>query len=263
MTGAVTLYPNGKKDQYKDYISLYIRLKSEKTDVNALFELMLVDQSGKVGVLAIQTKMENPPPSAFVPYRSTSLVDDQGMKESNFEVTTLPHLGSAEKIINTFSSQLQLQELIYDGRSTFAEYLNAVDEIQQSTKSGMIYSYETEERAIKTLQSVFKGILTFSISGTESNTMNSTVYSSSVASSSSYELQGSSRIGQGEISSEQAYRLRSIVEKLNSTECLGDCIEVYKISRKSAVDARFRRFGIGKWSINDLRFGLGRIHCKS
>ncbi|WOG85590.1 hypothetical protein DCAR_0104781 [Daucus carota subsp. sativus] len=106
---------------------------------------------------------------------------------------------------------------------------------------------------MKTLQLVFKGILTFSISGTRSYLRSSTVYSSSVTSSSSYELQGSGYTVQGELSSEQVYRLQNIAERLNSTGCLGDCIEAYKISRKSAVDARFLRFGFGKWSIDDLQ----------
>ncbi|KAK1367891.1 hypothetical protein POM88_033983 [Heracleum sosnowskyi] len=51
---AITLYPNGRKDKCKGYISLYIRLESEATDVNALFELILVDQSG-MGKHRIQT----------------------------------------------------------------------------------------------------------------------------------------------------------------------------------------------------------------
>lgn len=42
---SINLYPNGMKYQFKDYISLYIRLESEETDVNAEFELTLVDQS--------------------------------------------------------------------------------------------------------------------------------------------------------------------------------------------------------------------------
>lgn len=44
---AITLYPNGSEDKYNGYLSLYIRLESEATDVNARFELILVDQSGK------------------------------------------------------------------------------------------------------------------------------------------------------------------------------------------------------------------------
>ncbi|KAL1834572.1 hypothetical protein ACET3Z_004223 [Daucus carota] len=163
------------------------------------------------------------------------------------------HFGSVEKMIDTFNCQLKLPELIYDGGSTFAEYMYAVDEVKKFARSGMIGSSEIQERAMKTLELVFKGILSFSISGNKSGTTSSTVYSSSVASSSSYELQGISHTAQGELSSEQVYRLRSIAERLNSSGCLGDCIEVYKISRKSAVDARFLRFGLGKWSIEDLQ----------
>lgn len=51
---AINLYPSGKKYRFQGHISLYIRLESDETDVNAVFEMMLVDQSGK-GKHRIQT----------------------------------------------------------------------------------------------------------------------------------------------------------------------------------------------------------------
>lgn len=308
---AITLYPNGKKDQDKDYISLYIRLESEKTDVNAVFELTLVDQSGK-GKHKIQTqfgRLQEKHPFlmkrcgsqwGFGQYikkkylkKSGYLKDDclvvncvvgvlasctdkaaaesmsltsnhdqiiqpvgfQTIMESSCEETKFSYLESAAKVIIEFGSPSQLQGLINDGdRNKFDQYLCAVDEIQKSIKPGLISDYETHgTRATKTLQLVFQGILDCSIRATKYDTLSSTIDSSTVTSSFSYELQGSNHIGHHELSSEQVYRLRSIVQRLNFTGHLGDCIEVYRISRKSAVDVRFMRFSIGMWSINDLQ----------
>ena len=45
---SIYLYPNGKSDEDgAAYVSLFIALASEGTDVRTLFELTLVDQSGK------------------------------------------------------------------------------------------------------------------------------------------------------------------------------------------------------------------------
>jgi hypothetical protein len=45
---AIYFYPDGKSDEDgAAYVSLFIALASEGTDVRALFELTLVDQSGK------------------------------------------------------------------------------------------------------------------------------------------------------------------------------------------------------------------------
>jgi hypothetical protein len=45
---AIYFYPNGKSgEDGAAYVSLFIALVSEGTDVRALFELTLVDQSGK------------------------------------------------------------------------------------------------------------------------------------------------------------------------------------------------------------------------
>ncbi|KAK1367297.1 hypothetical protein POM88_042858 [Heracleum sosnowskyi] len=173
----------------------------------------------------------------------------------NCEDIKLKRLESAAKLIIKFDSPLQLQQLINHGdRKKFDQYLYAVDKIQQSIKSEMIYGYEAQcARAMKTLQLVFKGILNCSIQTTKSGSLSSTACSSSITSSYGYELQGSNHTDHGELSSEQVYRLQSIVEMLHSTGCLGDCIEVYITSRRSAVDARFLRFCTGEWTTNDLQ----------
>ncbi|KAL8107289.1 exocyst complex component EXO70C1-like [Apium graveolens] len=314
---AITLYPNGRKEKYKEYISIYIRLESDATDVNALFELILVDQSGnnkhiirtrfgglqeerpflmsrrrtrwgfgqytkkrnlkksgylaynclvvdcKVGVLEDRTEKNILRQIRFIFNQLSSSIKHQnivvcgfqGMKNSNCEDTKLPDLKSVAKLITELESPLQLQGLINHGdRIKFDQYLYAVDKIQQSIKTDKIYSYETQRaHAIKTLQLVFKGILNCSIQTKKSDSLSKTVYSSSITGSYGYELQGSNHTDHGELSSEQVYRLQSIVEMLHSTGCLGDCIEVYIISRRSLVDARFLRFCIGKWTANDLK----------
>ncbi|XP_059628090.1 BTB/POZ and MATH domain-containing protein 3-like [Cornus florida] len=43
----VLFYPDGKKPEHSMYVSMYVRLESEATNVEALFELTLFDQSGK------------------------------------------------------------------------------------------------------------------------------------------------------------------------------------------------------------------------
>lgn len=305
---SINLYPNGKKYQYKDYISLYIRLESEETNVNAVFDMKLVDQSGNgkhiisthfgylmrqrgsqwgfgkymkkknleklgylkdgcmevycvVGVLAFGSELEISEPSNFVSNNLSSSINNeiiklqefQGMEECCDEDTKLPDLESAAKIILESVSPLQLQGLTNGDRGKFAQYLYAVDEIQQSIRSG-ISGYDTHgTHAIKSLQLLFQRILDCSVTGTKCDAMSATVYSSSVTSSYNYELQGNNQTGHGELSQEQVSRLCSIVERLNSTGSLGDCINMYRISRKSAVDARFLRFCIGKWTANDLQ----------
>ncbi|XP_017254950.1 exocyst complex component EXO70A1 [Daucus carota subsp. sativus] len=301
---AIALYPSGKKDQYIDYVSLYIRLESEETDVNAVFELMLVDQSGNgkhkiqtqfgrlqekqpflmrrrgsqwgfgqyikkkhlkklgylkddclvvncvVGVLASCTDKE----IEQAPVSCISDMDQAVMMES-CEDTKFLDLESAARVIIEFGAPAQLQGLVNDAdRAKFDHYLNAVDEIQQSIKTGQVSDYEAHgTRAMKTLQLVFQGILDCSTSVNQSDTLSSTLDSSSMTSSYGYEQQGGHHASHHELSQEQVYRLCSIVQRLNKGGCLGDCIEVYRISRKSVVDARFLRFSIGRWSVNDLQ----------
>ncbi|KAL1834565.1 hypothetical protein ACET3Z_004216 [Daucus carota] len=163
------------------------------------------------------------------------------MKESDCEDIEWQDFESAVKIIVESRSPFQLQnffcqQLICDGEpKSFDEYLDAVDKFQE-----LIPAAETPGTWVtRTLQMAFQGILDCSISVT-----NSAVYSSSVSSSSGYELQVSNYTGHGELSSGQIYRLRGIVERLKSTEYLGDCIGAYTKSRRTAVVARFRRFGI-------------------
>ncbi|WOG85588.1 hypothetical protein DCAR_0104779 [Daucus carota subsp. sativus] len=70
------------------------------------------------------------------------------------------HLESAAKLIIEFGSPLQLQQLIrVENRDQFDQYLCAVDEVQQSIKSGTASSYETHGiRAIKTLHTISRNI---------------------------------------------------------------------------------------------------------
>ncbi|WOG85584.1 hypothetical protein DCAR_0104775 [Daucus carota subsp. sativus] len=172
------------------------------------------------------------------------------MKESDSGDATFTRMDSAAKVITEFKSALWLQQLINDGdRNKFDQYLRAVKKIQRLIKSGMISGYESQGGlAMNTLQMVFQGILDCSISGTHSVALKSTVNSSSVSCSSGYELQASNYTGHGELSSEQVYRLRAIVKRMKSAECLRDCIGAYKNSRRAVVVARFLRFGI-----NDLQ----------
>ncbi|XP_074326647.1 exocyst complex component EXO70C2-like [Apium graveolens] len=164
----------------------------------------------------------------------------------------LVRLDSTARVMLELESPLQLQQLINDGgRDRFEAFLSAVDEIQQFNKPGLFTDYGS--RAKKTLQQLFQGILNCSVLETKSDALSSTVYSSSITSTYGYELQGSNHIEHGELSSEQIYRLRNVVERLHSNGCIEGCIEVYKNSRKSAVDARFSRFCIGKWTFNDLQ----------
>lgn len=177
----------------------------------------------------------------------------QGMKEFNCEDVKLTRLESAAKLIIEFGCPWQLQQFISVGnRNQFDQYLYAVDEIQQSIKSGMTSDYETHgTRAIKTLQLVFQGILECSVSATSSDSLSSPVYSSS--GTNSCELQESNRTFYHELTSEQVYYLRNIVKKLNSIGCLGDCTCMYRISRKSAVDAKLLCLCIWNWTTNDLQ----------
>ncbi|KAL8107292.1 hypothetical protein AgCh_023918 [Apium graveolens] len=160
-------------------------------------------------------------------------------------------VAGAVKLIIEFETPLQLQQLINDDNcNKFDQYLHAVVEFQRSIKSGLITGYETHgTRAIKSLQLVFRGILDCSTSATATDAMSSTLYSSSYG----YDVQERNLIFYSKFSSEQVHYLRSIVEKLNSIGCLGDCIDLYRISRKSAVDARFLWFRIENWTINDLQ----------
>ncbi|XP_030934185.1 uncharacterized protein LOC115959768 isoform X2 [Quercus lobata] len=58
---AIYFYPDGKKVQYDaPYVSLFIVLASEGTDVRALFELKLLDQSGK-GRHKVHTQFDSGP----------------------------------------------------------------------------------------------------------------------------------------------------------------------------------------------------------
>ncbi|KAK1367895.1 hypothetical protein POM88_033987 [Heracleum sosnowskyi] len=107
--------------------------------------------------------------------------------------------------------------------------------------------------ALETLQPVFREILDCSINAIDYDALSSTVCSSTMSSTYGYDLLGSTHTGHGDLSSEQINCLRNIGEGLNCTGCLGDFIEAYRYSRKSAVDARCRRFCISKWTSNDLQ----------
>ncbi|KAK1367896.1 hypothetical protein POM88_033988 [Heracleum sosnowskyi] len=244
----------------------------------AEFELTLVDQSGR-GKHRTQTHFgflmrQRGSQWGFGRYMKKKYLEKLGYLKDDCMVVncvvgilafgteleiSASNLESAAKTIIEFESPSQLQGLLTDGdHGKFDQYLYAVDQIQLSIRSG-ISGYDTHRTcAIRKLQLVFQKILDCSVTGTNSDAMSTTVYSSSVTSSYNYELQGNNQTGHGELSREQVYRLHNIVERLNSTGCLGDCINMYRISRKTAVDARYLRFCIGKWTYNDLQ----RLDCE-
>lgn len=141
----------------------------------------------------------------------------------------------------------------------FARYLGAVatnDIIMPSNNSGMIpYHDSPGSNSINLLQLVFQSILDSSTSIINSETSSS--YSTSVTSYYGSELQVGNHTAYGELSTEQVNRLHNIVERLDSAGCPGNCNEVYKVSRKSAVEARLLRFDTEKLTVNYLK-GLDR-----
>ncbi|KAL8101582.1 hypothetical protein AgCh_033470 [Apium graveolens] len=157
-------------------------------------------------------------------------------------------LSSAE-VIRDFGSATELEDNGDDEK--FARYWGAVEtnDIMPSNNSGMIPYQDTPvSNSNNLLQLVFQSILDSSISIINSETSSS--YSTSVTSYYSSELQVGSHTAYGELSTEQVYRLCNIIERLNSAGCLGNCNEVYRVSRKSAVDARLLRFDTGKLTVN-------------
>ncbi|CAL1374734.1 unnamed protein product [Linum trigynum] len=56
---AIYFYPDGKSPEDNgNYVSLFIALASEGTDVRALFELTLMDQSGKARHKAANPRLD-------------------------------------------------------------------------------------------------------------------------------------------------------------------------------------------------------------
>lgn len=305
---AISLYPGGINDQCSGYLSLYVCLMSEETDMYAMFQLTLVDQSGEgkhkacrllgrgrekqvsvspsrgiqwgfplfmnksyleelgylkddclvvkceVGVLPLDI-------SSAVSLTSNQLalrVDDQvkqfmevqRMKKSNWEDTVLSYLLSVAEVIIEYISATAVE---YDQEhEKFGHYWSSVatDDIMLLNDSLEIPDHGIPGiDSIKMLQLVFREILENSHSVCSSGSSSP----SSVTSIYSYELQGGSHTTYDVLSTEQIHRLSSIVERLNSAGCLGDCNKVYRVSRKSAVNARLQRFGIQKWNIHYLK----------
>ncbi|WOG85587.1 hypothetical protein DCAR_0104778 [Daucus carota subsp. sativus] len=105
---------------------------------------------------------------------------------------------------------------------------------------------------------MFLDILDRSTYALEYDRLSSTLHSSSVTSSYGYEFQGRNRNGEGELSSPQMNHLHSIIKRLSITGCHEACIEAYRNSRKSVVDARCRRFCTVKRTTDDLQ----RFECE-
>lgn len=298
---ALDFYPNGTRSEDDQYISLFITLESNTTDVISHFEFILVDQSGK-GKDRIQTNF-----GMFTP----CLLKHQGsqwgfrryIKKSHLKKSYLKHgflvvncrvrvlyplLADQIEDLEPVSPMLldQVEELenysfeegkislldsavnvlfetefgaIFNGkRDMFDQYLHAVDEIQHSIKLRNISDYKIRgvhlsQMAMERLLLEFRNILDWSINMAEDETLCCTDCSSCVATTCSQELLEGDHIGRGALSSEQIYRLRCMSERLNSAGRLQECLDVYKNSRKSVVDASFSRFGIGNWVNCDIR----------
>ncbi|KAL8101579.1 hypothetical protein AgCh_033467 [Apium graveolens] len=154
--------------------------------------------------------------------------------------------------------QTKLGAFFNEKRDKFDQYLHAVDEIQQWMKLRNISDYKIRgvnliQMAMERLLLEFRDILHWSISMAEAETLCCTDCSSCIATSCSQDLLEGDYKGRGALSSKQIYRLRCMSERLNCAGRLQECVDVYNSSRKSVVDARFSRFGIGNWVDCDIR----------
>ncbi|XP_019191278.1 PREDICTED: exocyst complex component EXO70B1-like [Ipomoea nil] len=128
------------------------------------------------------------------------------------------------------------------------EYLQAIDEIVKSMESAQISSEDrtklesTVHIAKNQLKNEFQTIL---------NTSCLTTYTEiSPAYSSTFSTGGYSF---AESIVGCVHDLRSIAERMSSMGYPHDCKSLYRTARKSHLDANFRRFGIEKLSISDIR----------
>lgn len=269
---AIYFYPNGKK--YATFASFVIQLESKPSNQEdeAHFKFLLVDQSGK-GKHGIHIRSGLAHKGCeWEAFLSKEDLEESGyLKDDCIQVCCWISIHKSQQlkedlnketasslIINTESWLRLTQRPLFDEYYRIIdEYFVAIDKIQELMKSGMITDYQSKginvmDMAMKRLQLEFEGILECS-SNKVKNHMHicesSTIYSSSV-STYSYELHDTEFVAHGALSVDQVMNLCSIIARLkSSTGFLDDCIEVYKISRKSVVDATFSRFGIEKCGI--------------
>lgn len=104
---------------------------------------------------------------------------------------------------------------------------------------------------VEALRSEFESILAKQIDTAKANNFNdrsSTGFSSTMTESFSFVESGDSQ------NNDQVKELRRIVQKLDSDGYnIGDCVKLYKNSRKLALDDKFRYLGIGKCSIDEIK----------
>lgn len=104
---------------------------------------------------------------------------------------------------------------------------------------------------VETLRSEFRNILTKQIDTVKANNFtdrSSTAFSSTITDSFSFVESLESQ------NNDQVSDLRRIIDKLDSAGYnIRDCVDFYKSARKVTLDEKFRCFGLGKCSIDDIR----------
>lgn len=104
---------------------------------------------------------------------------------------------------------------------------------------------------VETLRSEFRNILTKQVDTFKANNFtdrSSTAFSSTITDSFSFVESLESQ------NNDQVTDLRRIIHELDSAGYnIRDCVDFYKTSRKITLDEKFRCFGLGKCSIDDIR----------